>query len=55
MKYLPVKYYRDICKYPNIHKSGSIMGMRRLYGWKYIVRCGNYYYNVDKKFYDSVK
>lgn len=33
---------------PNIHKSGSVAGMQKLYGWPRggQVRCGSYVYNI---------
>ena len=33
-------------QHPNIHVSGSLIGMRDLYGWdlKYVVKSGTYYY-----------
>lgn len=38
----------NIDKYPNFDKSGSIIGMKKLYYGKdaLLVRCGNYIYNV---------
>lgn len=39
--------------YPNIHRTGSVAGMKKLY-WgpsAMVVRCGNYYYNVPPAIY----
>lgn len=38
----------NIDTYPNFHKSGSILGMKKLYYGRnaLLVRCGNYIYNV---------
>lgn len=35
-------------EYPNISITGSLMGMKKIYGWdnKYVVRIGSYYYNL---------
>lgn len=34
--------------YPNFHVSGSITGMRKIYGKNaLLVRCGSYIYNVS--------
>lgn len=35
--------------YPNFHKSGSVVGMKRKYYGKdaLLVRCGDYIYNVS--------
>lgn len=34
--------------YPNIDITGSLTGMKRIYGWdtKYVVGIGKYYYNL---------
>lgn len=39
----------DIRRFPNFHKTGSIIGMKRLYYGMdaLLVRCGNYIYNVS--------
>lgn len=52
-RYLPVKLGEavGIGRFPNIHKSGSIRGMKRLY-WRHnplLVRCGSYIYNVSSE------
>lgn len=50
-KFLPVGYSHWIPEgCPNIHKSGSIRGMKKLYWGKdaYCVRCGSYIYKVPK-------
>ncbi len=38
----------NIHKYPNFHKTGSIIGMKRKYYGKnaLLVQCGDYIYNV---------
>jgi hypothetical protein len=38
-----------IDNFPNFHKSGSVLGMKRKYYGKdaLLVRCGNYVYNVS--------
>ncbi len=38
----------NIDSYPNFHRNGSIIGMKKLYYGKgaLLVRCGNYIYNV---------
>lgn len=38
----------NLSKYPNLHKSGSVRGMKKLYYGldALIVRSGDYYYNV---------
>jgi len=40
----------SIDRYPNFHRSGSIIGMKRLYYGEHalLVRCGNYIYNVTE-------
>lgn len=40
----------NIDRYPNFHRSGSIIGMKRLYYGEHalLVRCGNYIYNVTE-------
>ena len=41
----------NISRFPNFHKSGSIIGMKRLYyGMNaLLVRCGDYIYNVSSE------
>jgi hypothetical protein len=49
-KYLPIKYaYLVSGQYPNFHRTGSIVGMRRrFYGARaLLVRCGQWIYNVS--------
>ena len=42
----------NISQYPNFHVSGSITGMRKVYGKDcYLVRCGSYIYNVPARIY----
>lgn len=46
------KEHRDkVVNLPNFDKSGSIIGMKRLYYGKdaLLVRCGNYIYNVSSE------
>ena len=53
VKYLPVadgeKVHID--EFPNFHRSGSIIGMKKLYYGKdaLLVRCGEYIYNVTSE------
>ena len=37
-----------ISRFPNFHRSGSVLGMKRLYYGNdcLLVRCGNFIYNV---------
>ena len=44
----------NISQFPNFHKSGSIIGMKKLYYGKnaMLIRCGNYIYNVDEETYN---
>lgn len=46
----------NLDSFPNFHKSGSIIGMKKLYYGKdaRLVRCGSYVYNVDFNTYNSV-
>lgn len=41
----------NIHRFPNFHKSGSVIGMKNLYyGLEaLLVRCGNYIYNVTSQ------
>lgn len=58
-----VKYLKsgtkDLSNFPNFHKSGSIMGMRKLYYGNnaLLVKSGNYIYNVSSEpsIYDDIK
>ena len=47
----------NISQYPNFHKSGSVIGMKKLYYGinALLVRCGNYIYNVtsNPKIYEK--
>ena len=46
----------NLSQFPNFHRSGSITGMRRIYGIDAkLVRCGNYIYNVtsEPQIYDA--
>ena len=58
VRVLSVKEYDkfNLGEYPNFHRSGSIMGMRKFYGIDAkMVRCGNYIYNVtaSPEIYDA--
>lgn len=41
----------NICRFPNFHRSGSIIGMKRIYYGTdaLLVRCGSYIYNVSSE------
>ena len=41
----------NISRFPNFHKSGSIRGMKRIYYGMdaFLVRCGDYIYNVSSE------
>lgn len=41
----------DISRFPNFHRTGSIIGMKRLYYGKdaLLVRCGSWIYNVSSE------
>lgn len=43
----------DLIRFPNFHRSGSIIGMKSLDAK--LVRCGNYIYNVtsEPEIYDA--
>ena len=45
----------DLSIFPNFHKSGSIIGMKRKYYGKNapLIRCGSYIYKVTQEVYDS--
>ena len=45
----------NIDEYPNFHKSGSIKGMKKMYYGKdaYLVKSGNYIYNVPKEIWEK--
>lgn len=38
----------DFNNYPSIHVSGSLIGMKKIYGWdlKKVIRVGQYYYHL---------
>lgn len=46
----------DISQYPNFHKSGSIIGMKRKYYGlgATLVRCGSYVYNVPYEVWERL-
>ena len=48
-----------LSKFPNFHRSGSILGMKNLYYGldAKLVRCGDYIYNVSSKpeIYDAAR
>ena len=56
VKYLAVADGKrmKIENYPNIHKSGSIKGMKEKYYGRnaLLVRCGEYIYHVPQSIYD---
>lgn len=58
-KYLPVSKGNrlNIGRFPNFHKSGSIIGMKKLYYGKnaLLVRCGNWIYNVTPEIYEMAR
>ncbi len=59
-KYLRISKGRalNIGSCPNFHATGSIKGMKRLYGEKaLLVQCGSYIYNVISRpdIYDEAK
>lgn len=41
----------DISRFPNLHRTGSIAGMKKLYYGKdaLLVRCGSWIYNVTSE------
>ena len=45
----------NIRQFPNFHKSGSIIGMKKFYYGKdsLLVRCGNYIYHVNENIYNN--
>ena len=45
---------RMLSIFPNFDKSGSILGMKRMYYGKdaLLVRCGGYIYKVTQEYYD---
>ena len=47
----------NIDQYPNFHRTGSIIGMKRLYYGKdaLLVRCGNWIYKVPLEIYLQAK
>lgn len=52
VRILPVKYYDkfDMGRFPNFSKTGSVSGMRRVYGKDaLLVQCGSYIYNVTSE------
>lgn len=42
---------KELGKFPNFDKSGSVRGMKKLYYGKdaLLVKCGNYIYNVSSE------
>lgn len=46
-------HMHNIDLYPNFHKSGSVLGMKKnVYGMNaLLVRCGSYIYNVPSEVY----
>ena len=54
VRYLPVARGRaiGIDKYPNFSATGSVAGMRKIYGEDaYLLKCGSYIYNVPSNIY----
>lgn len=53
VKYLKKRYESLVRFCPSFHKSGSIIGMKKLYYGEnaLLVRCGEYIYKVDEKIY----
>ena len=51
VKNIPLSEYERLLltEYPNFHKSGSIIGMKKKYYGQYclLVKCGNFIYNVS--------
>ena len=50
MLYLPIKYAQLLEGLPNIHKTGSVRGMKNKGYWRksdIAIKCGNYIYNID--------
>jgi len=45
----------NIGQYPNFHRTGSIIGMKRMFYGKdaTLIKCGNYIYNVPKEIWDK--
>ena len=53
IKKLSIHFSSELSKFPNFHRSGSVEGMRKVYGYDaLLVRCGQYIYNVDQYYYD---
>jgi len=52
MRYIKIseaeKKFPGYKNYPSIHYSGSLIGMRDIYGWdlKKVIRVGSYYYHL---------
>lgn len=51
VKYLKVKDQAILADFPNFSRTGSILGMKKMYYGKnaLLVRCGSYIYNVTSK------
>ena len=53
VKKLSIHFSSELGKFPNFHCSGSVSGMRKIYGKDaLLVKCGQYIYNVDQHYYD---
>jgi hypothetical protein len=55
VKHLPVKQGQavNISNYPNFSVTGSVRGMKKVYGQNaLLVRCGAYIYNVPQNIYN---
>jgi hypothetical protein len=52
VKYLKIEHQKKVEDLPNIHKTGSILGIKQKKYWgknALVVKCGSYYYNVTSK------
>lgn len=51
VKTIPAKSNIDLSNFPNFHKSGSILGMKKLYYGmdSLLIRKGSYIYNVTSQ------
>jgi hypothetical protein len=59
VKYMRVKEGKalGIDRFPNFHKTGSIKGMKEKYYGKdaFLVKCGNWIYNVPFSIWEGIK
>ena len=51
LKTLPANQYSLVENFPNFSKTGSVIGMKKLYYGKdaLLVKCGDYIYNVTSE------